>query len=398
MAELVAYLAFFHWNFDIVYLSPVVVYPIIYFASRSSISKYSFEQKDPYYYFIWVLIVSFYYQANLGILVNKELITFFMQVICYFLAWNISYSSIRRYSHCLNVIDNRIKKYLYIILIIIVISLASTIIDGYGYVHGQNFFGHVVLLAPEWPMFSASTMAAVIAFIENRFVISTLFLVILLAGQARATILIYGLYFLKNVNPVLILVFLFIVFLLAIGIVDLSYLYGRFSEILVQLDIRDLPQYIALLSDNEIYNDRLYKDDDIDLMFPGCDRLGDMGRIGNSVAAIMYSSSKLLFGSGFTLSSTYLLCNELGYYHPSGPAWNPFINAVIQGGLPGFIFLARAVYAGYDKNLLNQRTYILVLLLLIALNIMKGLNSYQFWSLIGVLNAFKFSYDKRIIN
>lgn len=398
MAELIAYLTFFHWNFDIFYLSPVVVFPVIYFISKSNISKFAFEQKDPYYYLIWVMIVSVYYQIKLDLFVKKEIITFFMQIICYFLAWNISFSTLKKYSKNINIINIRIKRYLLIVLVIILISLISTISSGYGYVHGQNFFGHIVLLAPEWPMFSASTMAAVIAFIESRFFISILFLIILLAGQARATIFIYSLYFIKNINPILIFILFIAAIILSLGIVDLSYLYGRFSEILVQLDIRDLNQYISLLADNEIYNDRLYKDDDIDLIFPGCDRLGDMGRIGNSVAAVMYSSDKLIFGSGFTLSSTYLLCNELGYYHPSGPAWNPFINAVIQGGFIGFIFLVSSIYKGYDRNLLGHKAYVLIILLLIALNIMKGLNSYQFWSLVGVLNAYKFAYTKRIID
>jgi hypothetical protein len=398
MAELIAYLTFFHWNFDIIYLSPAVIYPVIYIASKCKLSFYCFGQKEVYFYLFWVLIVSACYQVAIGQFVSKELVTFLMQIICYFFSWNISYSAIKRNSSNLKLIDRRIEKYLYLILIVILVSLISTIVQGYGYVHGQNLFGNIVLIAPEWPMFSASTMAAVIVFIEKRYLITTLFIIILLAGQARATILIYSLYFIKNINPILILLLMISTFLMMIGALDLTYLYGRFAEILIQLDIRDLHQYIALLSDNEIYNDRLYKEDNIDLIFPNCERLGDMGRVGNSVAALMYSSSRLIFGSGFTLSSTYLLCDELGFYHPSGPAWNPIINSFIQGGIPGFILLVMCIYKGYDRNLIKHKPYLLVILLLIALNIMKGLNSYQFWSLVGIINAYKFAYDKRIID
>ena len=97
----------------------------------------------------------------------------------------------------------------------------------------------------------------------------------------------------------------------------------------------------------------------------------------------------MVIGTGFSLASNELLCMNNGFYHPAGPAWNPFVFAFIQGGIIGGIFFLVCITRMFLNIKTRDDLFFLVLVLFISTMIIKGLSSYVFWTILGMLNSLR---------
>lgn len=385
LSFLLSYLYFYHWSFEIIFLSPILVYPFI--ALNAGLRfKIIPRNHTILLYLFYVLGVSIYRQLELGIFVRQEFIIMAIQLFSYF----IGYRVVQRFSSCKIKSVINFSYLLNIISIFIILTAITNVFEGRAYSHGFNIFGYSFLFSPEWPIFSMLCVGAFCVLQRSQLRKLLYFSFVFLAANSRSVILMYFYVVLKfssGYRRFLIFAFVFPgVFFI---VINNSYLIERFLEIADQLNVNDMATYVEKMSSFGLVNDNLYREENLSGSLRHCTRIGDLGRIGNTLYGVYNALPYMYLGTGFSLANFYLLCMDSGFYHPAGPAWNPFIFGFIQGGFVGGSFLLVCTYKILSGIRTRDTFFYLILILFISSMITKGLSSYVFWTLLGILSSLK---------
>ena len=384
MTFLLSYLFFYHWSFEILYLSPLVVYPLIMMRTGIGL-RIKLSNHLILLYLLIVVSISIFRQMQIGTIIPREFVIFAIQAFSYFIGYRVLFKYYDRR-------DAEIKKFkiiLCIISIFIFFTAVTNIISGAKYSHGFNIFGVEFLFSPEWPLFSMLCIGAVCVIFRSKIFQFVYFVVVFWAASSRAAILIYALLLLRS-STVLLRLTIMLLFVSSVYLIlhYNSYLLSRFLEIGSQLQFSDASSYVEELTQKGLVNPHLYREENLSTTLSTCTRIGDLGRIGNTIFGVATALPFMGLGTGFTLMNMEILCLDRGYYHPAGPAWNPIVYSFIQGGVVGGTFLMFSIYRLFYAIEKKDTLFYLIVILFIASMITKGLSSYVFWTVLGMLSGY----------
>lgn len=341
-------------------------------------------------YLFIVLAVSIFRQYQIGLLIPREFVVFLVQISSYVTGYRV----VQKYYLRRNAEIRYFKYILLVVSIFIFMTAFSNILSGAQYSHGLNIFGFNFLFSPEWPIFSMLCLGAICVLYRSKFYHFIYFLAIFFAANSRAAILIYT-FLLMRSSSMLVRFSILALFMPIIYLVlhYNSYLLSRFLEIGNQLEFSDTVSYVESLTRSGLVNENLYRQENLSPTLSACTRIGDLGRIGNTIYGVATAIPYLGVGTGFTLMNMELLCLNRQLFHPAGPAWNPFVYSFIQGGIVGGSLFTFTVLKLFNNIKERDTLFYLIFVLLLSSMITKGLSSYFLWTVLGMLSGYKSSIN-----
>lgn len=337
-------------------------------------------------YLFLVLAISTFRQIQIGTFIPREFVIFLMQVFSY----TVGYSVLMRHQDQRHAEIMKFKFVLLAISLFILLTAISNMLAGAKYSHGFNLFGFEFLFSPEWPIFSMLCLGAIFILYRSKVLNFLYFVTIFLAANSRSALLMYAFLLMRSSSLISrALIIFFLTPLVYLALQYNLYLLNRFLEIGVQLQFSDAVAYVETLTKNGLVNQNLYRQEDLSPILSACSRIGDLGRIGNTIYGVSTAIPYLGLGTGFTLMNMEILCLSNGFFHPAGPAWNPIIYAFIQGGVLGGSFLFCSIYSLFKGIKKRDTLFYLIMVLFLSSMITKGLSSYFFWTVLGMLSGYK---------